>query len=358
MRICYLGMARPTYSRHRIISRGLRQLGVEVIECFVSPHLRGLDLQRALWQAYAELNGRFEALLVAEFNHTILPMTGYLARRQRLPVLYDFLVSLYDSGVEDRAQVTALSPKGLALWSLDWLATRLPTKILVDTSAHRDFYVRRFQARGDKFVVVPLGFEDDIFTAAPPRSAQPDFHILFYSSFIQSHGAEVIVRAAHLIDRTDPGIRFTLIGEGQTLPENKKLAAALQVRNLTFLPPVNIKELPAWIASADLTLGVFGSNQKASRAIPNKLYQGLAVGRPVITGDTLPAREFFTPGEHLWLCPVGSPEALAEAILSLKHDSQLRYRLSEQGRRCVVEKYSPLPIGRIVLEAIKDALAH
>ncbi|MEK7783932.1 MAG: glycosyltransferase [Chloroflexota bacterium] len=346
-------MARPSYPRHRVIARGLRQLGVDVVECFVSHRLSGYQLRAALWAEYARLDGKFDALLAAEFNHAALPQAWYLARKHKLPLVYDFLISLYDSIASDRMQSPPLSPRSLIMWGLDWLATRLPARVLVDTSAHRDFYAQAFRAHPAKFVVVPLGFEDDIFTFAPPRLPDGSFRVLFYSTFIPSHGADVIARAAALVTRADPAVHFTLIGTGQTLEETKALVNALQARNVNFKPRVDSTELQALISGSDVTLGVFGTNQKANRAIPNKLYQGLAVGRAAITADTVPAREFFSPGEHLLMCQPGSPEALAESISLLKKDSQLRARLAEQGHRHVVENYSPVPIARRVLGALE-----
>ncbi|MBI3244038.1 MAG: glycosyltransferase [Chloroflexi bacterium] len=346
-------MARPSYPRHRVIARGLRQLGVDVVECFVSHRLSGYQLRSALWTEFAKLNGKFDALLVAEFNHAVLPQAWYLARKHKLPLVYDFLISLYDSIASDRMQASPLSPRSLMMWGLDWLATRLPARILVDTSAHCDFYAQAFRANPAKFVVVPLGFEDDIFTLAPPRLPDDKFRILFYSTFIPSHGADVIARAASIVTSADPTIHFTLLGAGQTLQETKNLIKTLQIGNVNFMPPVSAAELPALIGGADITLGVFGNNEKANRAIPNKLYQGLAVGRAAITANTAPAREFFSSGQHVLMCEPGSPESLAESILLLRHNSELRARLAKQGHRHAVENYSPVPIARRVLGALE-----
>ena len=45
--------------------------------------------------------------------------------------------------------------------------------------------------------------------------------------------------------------------------------------------------------------------------IPHKVYQGLAAGRAVVTGDGAGLREVFEPGTHLAAVPRGDPEALA-----------------------------------------------
>ena len=66
------------------------------------------------------------------------------------------------------------------------------------------------------------------------------------------------------------------------------------------------------MAASDVCLGVFGTSPKSQRVIPNKVFDALAVGRPVVTADTPAVREVLTHGEKAWLCPPGDPDALAE----------------------------------------------
>jgi len=61
-------------------------------------------------------------------------------------------------------------------------------------------------------------------------------------------------------------------------------------------------------------LGIFGTSAKAGRVIPNKVFQALACGAPVVTADTAAARELLRDGESALLVPPGDPEALAAAI--------------------------------------------
>ncbi len=57
------------------------------------------------------------------------------------------------------------------------------------------------------------------------------------------------------------------------------------------IPWVDYDTLHQHIADADVCLGIFGTSAKAANAIPNKAYQILAVGRPLVTRDSPAIRE-------------------------------------------------------------------
>ncbi len=63
-----------------------------------------------------------------------------------------------------------------------------------------------------------------------------------------------------------------------------------------------------------ICLGVFGESAKAARVVPNKVWQAMAVGRPVVTADTPAVREVLEDGRTALLVPAGDPDALAAAL--------------------------------------------
>ena len=91
---------------------------------------------------------------------------------------------------------------------------------------------------------------------------------------------------------------------------------------------VEYERLPGEYWEAGCALGIFGTSEKARRVIPNKAYQALACGTPLITANTAAARELLTDGESALLVPPGDPAALAAAMRRLAGDSELAQRLS------------------------------
>jgi glycosyltransferase involved in cell wall biosynthesis len=73
-----------------------------------------------------------------------------------------------------------------------------------------------------------------------------------------------------------------------------------------------------YICKADICLGIFGTSGKATRVIPNKVYQILAAGKPLVTGDTPAIRELLRESPTVRLVTPGSPESLASAVLDLR----------------------------------------
>jgi glycosyltransferase involved in cell wall biosynthesis len=67
----------------------------------------------------------------------------------------------------------------------------------------------------------------------------------------------------------------------------------LELQNVEFIEFLEQKELTQYIHHADICLGIFGETEKAKRVIPNKVYEAMAMKKPVITGNSPAAREFL-----------------------------------------------------------------
>jgi glycosyltransferase involved in cell wall biosynthesis len=89
--------------------------------------------------------------------------------------------------------------------------------------------------------------------------------------------------------------------------------------------------------------------------IPNKAFQALACGTPLVTADTPAARELLVDGESALLVAPGDPEALADAIRRISAEPELGARLSTGGLAAYREHASEDVLGvrwRGVLEGL------
>jgi glycosyltransferase involved in cell wall biosynthesis len=123
------------------------------------------------------------------------------------------------------------------------------------------------------------------------------------------------------------------------------------------VPWVDYERLPDELHTTGCALGVFGTSAKAQRVIPNKAFQALACGTPLVTADTPGARELLVDEENALLVPPGDPEALAAALRRLAADAELRARLSEGGRAVYEAKASEAVLGQRWREVLERAVA-
>ncbi len=304
----------------------LRRVGVQVVERHEPvwegrEHKFGAGPTSAVRLATAEvrlrrrIDDQFEAVLVGYPGHLDLGAARRVAGGR--PVVFNPLVSLADTLVSDRGRFRPGSIVARALAAIDRHAFRAADLVVADTAAQAEFFLTLGARRVETCFV---GSEERVFQ--PGWSRPADFTALFVGKLIPLHGLESVLAAARLA----PELRVRIVGSGQ-------LDRLLDERppNVEHVPWVAYDQLPGELHRASCALGIFGTSPKAARVIPNKAFQALACGTPLVTADTPAARELLRDGESALLVPPGDPEALASALRGLAAGPELSVALSEGG---------------------------
>lgn len=84
------------------------------------------------------------------------------------------------------------------------------------------------------------------------------------------------------------------------------------------------------------------------------IFEGMAMGLPVIASNIATSRDYLIHGETGWLVPPGDPAALRQAIEELSGNAQLRERLGGQARLAIEDKYSATAFARRFSERLRD----
>ncbi len=330
MRVLYFGTYERDYPRNAQVISCLRGAGVEVIERHVSVwerrrHKWSLGVGAATRVALAEARlllgsrrERFDALIVGYPGHFDVPAARRIARGR--PVIFNPLISLSETLVDDRGRFAEGSPAAAVLRHVDRIALRRADLVVADTSQNAAFLARLADLPRERVAVCFVGAEERLFR--PGWQPAGRFHALFVGKLIPLHGLETILAAAALA----PEIPFRIVGSGQ-------LDSLLADRpaNVEWVEWVEYEELPAELQSAGCALGVFGTSGKAARVIPNKAFQALACGTPLVTADTPAARELLHDGESALLVPPGDPAALAAAVRRLAGNKHLAATIGAGG---------------------------
>jgi len=336
MRLVFWGTYDKGKPRVRILIRGLRENNASISECHsdvwsnvedksqITGFVSHIILIFRWLSSYPSLVWRF--VRMPRHDAVIVPYMGQLdvlvlwpfAKARRIPIVCDAFISLYSTVVEDRKLIGRWNPLSKIIFFWEWLACKAADIIILDTQAHADYFVETFRVPTAKVHTVFVGAEPEFFSRNDKMITvdSDNLTILFYGQFIPLHGIDTIVRAAKL-SRND-NLRWIIIGKGQ---EDKKISSMLKdepLNNLTWLPWVNYDELIDWIRKSDICLGIFGDSDKASRVIPNKVFQIIMAGKPLITRDSPAIEELLNadmPGVRL--IPPSDPHALIAAVEEL-----------------------------------------
>ena len=318
--VLWWGRFDPDYSRNRILRHCLIESGWRIDD--FKPRWSALGHIEATWRLKKML--RPDLVWVPCFRQRDIAAAARWARHRQIPLLIDPLISSYDKQVYERSKLAPHSRAARHLLTRERRLFQQAECVLADTQAHADYFHDTLGAPLDRLHVVPVGAEESMFRPGPP-SVQP-LEVLFFGSFIPLQGPRVIVEAASRCQ--DLPVRWSLIGRGPLLAECLNLASGLS--NVTFEDWMPYEQLPARIHKAAIVLGIFGTTPKARRVIPNKVYQGLACGRPVITLESLAYPDDITSAAESgirWV-PPGDSEALAAAVSELASHPQNLARLA------------------------------
>lgn len=302
--------------------------------------LTALRLARAELRLARRLHGDFDAVLVGYPGH--LDVLALRRALPEVPVILNPLVSLSDTLVGDRARFRAGTMPARGLRAVDRRAFGAADVVVADTHAHAEL----FSSLGAReVVIVPVGAEERLFH--PPWHPTSKRRVLFVGKLIPLHGVDTILGAAAAL----PDVRFRVVGKGQ-------LDDVLRERppNVEWVRWVEYDRLGDEYRAAACALGIFGTSAKAARVIPNKAYQALACGTPLVTADTPAARELLVDGENARLVPAGNAEALAAAVRGLLADDGAAQRLADGGLQTYRAQASEDVLARRWREVVERAV--
>ena len=345
--VLWWGRFDADYSRNRIVRKLLRELGWRIVDF----HPRFSRL--ADWEARLKRLPSPDLVWVPCFRQRDLAAASRWARARQVPLLFDPLISAYDKLVFEREKAPEGSARAMKTLKHERDLFRRADIVLADTREHARFFGETLGVETRRLHVVPVGAEEALFQPAPA----PDNHVgepleaLFFGSFIPLQGTAVILEAARRYQ--GPPLRWTLIGAGPELAARRQAAADLP--NVCFEPWVDYPALPARIRRADILLGVFGGTQKAGRVIPNKVFQALACGKPLVTrrAAAYPDELADVAGKGIVWVPAGDAAALASALAELAANPRGLAEMGRQARTTFDGYFSEAAIKSDLAEALR-----
>jgi glycosyltransferase involved in cell wall biosynthesis len=265
-------------------------------------------------------------------------------------MVLDILMSLHL--VADERGLTKKSPfTGKFIFWLEKGGLKLPDLLISENGAYEAYYCQKYNLSPERFRRVPHGADDRVYHPRPIQPPSDRFRVTYHGMYLPSHGMDTIIEAAQLLqDHSD--IQFHFYGDGPERERIEQFTCQNGLTNVIFHGFVSRDELLDGLAQAHVCLGVFGMTKQSHYTIQNKVWEGLAMGRPVISGDSATVREALTHKEHIYLVERHSARSLADGIMALQSDEELRQHVAEAGYEYYKCRNSPAAIGAVVVQAL------
>jgi glycosyltransferase involved in cell wall biosynthesis len=220
-----------------------------------------------------------------------------------------------------------------AVAAAEQAAIRFADFAITCTEQMREAFISR-GADPDMIGVIHNGAEEDVFDPDrhPPRARDNGrFTLICHGSVEERYGLDTAIKAVASLAEEIPELRLQIYGKGTQLSELRELATQLDVRdrvdfNGRWLP---IEELVDAIAAADA--GVVAMKRDVFRDLVhcNKMYDLMAMRRPVITSRTRSVEAYFSDDALLYFA-ADDPDDLARAIRRLHAEPELGERLVQR----------------------------
>lgn len=370
MRIIFIGRSDHTNTMNSVFLNGFKRQGVTVhvvdehitmekittekdlsVLPIIKRMLRRLRLFPALLRRWKYIKAA-DAIFVGYPGHTDVPIAYVFCRLLHKPLLFNPLLILASVFSDDVGAISRRSLAAKFIHAAEMLVYRLPDVLVADTQYQKDYFHRVFGVPLDRIAVIPVGADDTIYRYRKlTKDEQKWCTVVYYGMYNPVHGTRRIVEAARLC-RDIPTVRFLMVGNGKTYLQTVEMAKKYNLRNVQFFPDLTEKNALSTLQTARIFLGFVEDTPTVQRSIPNKVFQGMALGKAVITADAPVVRSMFRPGENIAVCKGSDARSLAQTIMKLAKDSALCDHIAERGYALYRQEFTLDAIGKQLTKLI------
>jgi len=178
-----------------------------------------------------------------------------------------------------------------------------------------------------------------ILDPVPALRCSRDYLVGYVGVMGKQEGIDYLLRAVrhivHDLNRKD--VHFGLVGGGTELEQLEAYSRELGVADfVTFTGRVDDQALLEMLNTADICVNPDVANAMNDKSTMNKIMEYMALAKPIVQFDLTEGR--YSAGESSLYAEKNNPVDLAEKILELLADPQLRARMGESGRARVLNE--------------------
>ena len=220
------------------------------------------------------------------------------------------------------------------LISIDQEIPKHASCVIATSKGVADELHRFYGIPATKITVIPNGVDTDLFRPADIAGIKGS-RILYTGRLDAGKGIEDIVACAKIVCAELPAAVFVIIGDGPLSRSMKQWVYDANLEsNFQFVGWVNQQYLVEYYQQASVYL--FPSY---SEGMPLTLLEAMSCACPCVATDIVGNADVVLDGGTGFLVPPGNPKSLAEAIVKLLTDEQLRKQMGTNARKRVLAEY-------------------
>lgn len=226
---------------------------------------------------------------------------------------------------------------------LNRFATRWAHCVVTNSQTVQTLLHARYRVCGPRVVHIPNFLEDEAFDMMPAEQRKTHRHALGIPPRAPIIGVvarlapvkdhPTVIQALALVRQAIPDVHLVLVGDGPDRNNLQELTRTLLLEQAVHFAGTQPFR-PSWHALFDVS--VLASR---SEAFPNSLLEAMAVGCPVVATAAGGIPELVRDGHTGYVVEVGDSGSLAERIIKLLRDRDLRATMGHRGRALVTERY-------------------
>ena len=346
MKIAYINIS-TNNPRDMITIRGLQENGVFVLE--ITDCTPG-------WKKFCHIGRRllserdnYDLIVVGYAGSILVPLARVISRKK---VVYNALATFFDSMIVSRGKGKIFSIQTIRYYIIDYLAFHLAHKIFIECEAQKNLIKKIFHVNPHKISVQFVGTNELDFYLDPTVKKLDKFTVLFRGKFLPEAGADVVLKAAKLLEGTN--IDFRIIGNGLLEKEIRQLSDQLKCTNIELITKyLAVEKLREKMLECHLSLGQMADHSRVHTTIPHKAFESLIIKLPYLTGRNQGVLEILKEEETCLCVRPGDHEDLAEKILALKNQPELLEKIASAGFKLYQDYFTTKKLGEKVLKELK-----
>ena len=186
-----------------------------------------------------------------------------------------------------------------------------------------------------------------------------EFAVIYFGAMGMANGLDYLLDAAKILKQRGNGrVKFLMVGTGGGRNHLEDRIRREELGNVRLLEPVPRTELPELVSACDVCLTIIRPSTSNPTWSPNKLFDSLAAGRPVVANVEGWIAELIEGHDCGRVTNPYQPQSLSNVLEELAADAELCRRLGSNARQLAENDFSREKLARQLEGALQQACSR